>query len=74
MDKDYLGLYIILIMVLFQTIAWYFNIDGATTGLISLIIGGISGSLFGFNIAKIKENKDIKKKIEDLRKKIEENF
>jgi uncharacterized membrane-anchored protein len=50
LDKSVTGLIIVGLMVILQGVAWYFGKDGAITGLISLIIGGIAGSLFGFEI------------------------
>jgi len=45
MDKGTLGLAIIALMIILQGAAWILNKDGATTGLISLVIGGIAGAL-----------------------------
>ena len=57
MDKGVIGLLIIAGMIILQGVAWYFNKDGAITGLIGLVIGGIAGSLFGFTKGLIQGKK-----------------
>lgn len=48
----YAGCYIITIVAGIQCIAWISGFNGSVFALTSLIIGGITGSIFGFSIRK----------------------
>jgi hypothetical protein len=52
MEKDLLGLCIIIVVSIVQVVAWTLKIDGGTFAFTSLVIGTIAGSLFGFKVAK----------------------
>jgi len=48
--KNLLALLIIIVIVIFQVIAWLLGHDGTVTGVCLAILGGIVGVIFGFKI------------------------
>ena len=56
-DKFICGTIIIVVMAVLQGYAWYTGHDGQVFALTSLIIGGISGVLFGFSISTTQKTK-----------------
>jgi len=55
MDKTTAGVCVIGVIAMLQCVAWYLGKDGQVFALTSLVIGGITGTIFGFSIGLKKE-------------------
>jgi len=55
MDKITAGVCIVGIVGILQGVAWILGKDGQVFALTSLVIGGISGAIFGFKLGLKKE-------------------
>jgi len=55
MDKTTAGVCMVLTVAGLQTVAWILGKDGQVFALTSLVIGGITGAIFGFSLGLKKE-------------------